>query len=81
MRDVSKRGELWVSIEGKFKVGQSYTKKEIKFILGNLYRDLGLSRTPKATDLEEYFVLERARFTDPDTKKRIEGFKLISYRA
>ena len=39
----------------RFQVGQRYTRDEIKTALGEIYTAAGLKKTPKATDLEEYF--------------------------
>ena len=77
MLDFSKEEELKRAIHNFFKLGQGYTLKEIKENLKYIYRDLNiLSKIPKATDLGKYFKLTRVKFTDPGTKKRIEGFKL-----
>lgn len=76
MIDTSKESELSNSIYNKFKVDYRYTLKEIKSILQSLYRDLGITSKPKATDLGKYFTLIRTKFSDPVTKKRMEGFLL-----
>ena len=76
MIDSSKESELSKSIHNKFKAEYRYTLKEIKFILQDLYRDLGITSTAKASDLGKYFDLIRVKFTDPVTKKRIEGYLL-----
>ena len=79
MIDCSKEGELRKVIYNFFRLGQGYTLKEIKEKLRVIYRNLGItSKTPKATDLRKYFKLTRVKFTDPVTKKRIEGYKLES---
>lgn len=59
-----------------FKENQFYTRKEIKEILKKIYSELGSTKIPKATDLEEYFKLKRCVSTVNDDK-RIEGFKLF----
>ena len=52
-----------------------FTKKDIKQILQDIYRDLGITSKAKATDLGRYFKLTRTRITLPD--KTVEnGFKL-----
>ena len=79
MIDSSKDSELRNAIYNRFKVGNSYTLKEIKEELGVIYRDLGIvTLKPKATDLGKYFKLTRVKFTDSVTKKRIEGYRLDS---
>ena len=76
MIDVSKESELSSVVYKKFQIGSRYTLKEIKLVLQNIYRDLGITSKPKATDLDKYFNLTRTKFSDPKTKKRIEGYLL-----
>ena len=76
MINVSKNNELSSVIYKKFQVNSRYTLKEIKQTLQDIYRDLGIISKPKATDLDKYFSLTRTKFSDPKTKKRIEGYLL-----
>ena len=76
MIDVSKESELSSVVHKKFQIGSRYTLKEIKLTLQDIYRDLGITSKPKATDLDKYFNLTRTKFSDPKTKKRIEGYLL-----
>ena len=76
MIDVSKIDELSSVVYKKFQVNSRYTLKEIKSTLQDIYRDLGITSKPKATDLDKYFNLTRTKFSDPKTKKRIEGYLL-----
>ena len=76
MIDVSKSDELSSVVHKKFQIGERYTLKEIKSVLQDIYRDLGITSKPKATDLDKYFSLTRTKFSDPKTKKRIEGYLL-----
>ena len=78
MIDISKESELSSVVYKKFQIGGKYTLKEIKQILQNIYRDLGITSKAKATDLDKYFSLTRTKFSDPKTKKRIEGYLLGS---
>ena len=78
MIDISKNDELSSVVHKKFQVGSRYTLKEIKLVLQDIYRDLGITSKPKATDLDKYFSLTRTKFSDPKTKKRIEGYLLKS---
>ena len=78
MIDVSKIDELSSVVYKKFQVNSRYTLKEIKSTLQDIYRDLGITSKPKATDLDKYFSLTRTKFSDPKTKKRIEGYLLKS---
>jgi len=42
------------ALQGKFKIGKSYTVDEVKRILVKTYKILRVSRTPKASDLQEF---------------------------
>ena len=55
-----------------FRVGNRYTKADIKTTLKNLYERIGYQKTAKATDLEEYFDLKKIYTSD---KKN--GFELL----
>ena len=71
MIDTSKESELFYAIHNKFKTGEKYLKKDIKPILQDIYRDLGITTSkPKATDLGRYFSLTRIRI------KQQEGYLL-----
>ena len=71
MIDVSKSDELFSAVHNKFKVGEKYLKKDIKPILQDIYRDLGITTSkPKTTDLGKYFNLTRIRI------KQQEGYLL-----
>ena len=65
------------SIYSKFLVGSKYTKQEIKSMLRNIYEDLDYLRTPKASDLDEYFELRSCQITNKETGKRDNGFEII----
>ena len=73
MIDTSKEEELSSAIYKKFKMGEKYLKKDIKPILQDIYRDLGITTSkPKTTDLGKYFNLTRVRI------KQQEGYLLNS---
>ena len=66
---------LETMIRTNFKVGGRYTMKDIKDILSGLYSHLGISKTAKAKDLENYFKLSKTKITMPN-KSLENGFKL-----
>ena len=66
---------LMIGLQDSFLVGNRYTKPEIKEKLGDIYRQIGLDRTPKAVDLENYFELRRCIITVDG--KRFEGFEIV----
>ena len=67
--------KLETMIRTQFKVGDRYSKADIKSILAGLYSQLGITKTPKATDLGNYFSLAKTRVTLPDKTVK-DGFKL-----
>ena len=62
----------------EFNIGEMYTSKNIKNRLGIIYASLGISKTPKATDLGKYFEVKSVLIPNPETEKRDKGFKIIS---
>ena len=66
------------SIYSEFKVGDKLKMSDIKFRLKSLYESINYIATPKATDLENYFNLKKCKVTDPDTKKRVDCFEILS---
>ena len=60
-----------------FKPGDRYSAKNLKQMVGEIYGKLGITKTPKATDLGKYFKLTKTRITLPD-KTVVNGFKLES---
>jgi len=69
--------DIRTSIENEFSVGEVYLKSYIKKRLGELYESLGYYKTPKASDIEDYFVVKGVQVTNKKTGKRDHGYKLI----
>ena len=67
MMNVTKESELSSIIYSKFKVDSRYTLKEIKSTLQDIYRDLGITSKPKASDLGKYFKLQRTRIKQQES--------------
>jgi len=66
------------SITSLFNVGGKYTKKQIKEILAGFYSLNNISKTPKATDLEDYYILKTIKLKVND--KWEHGFEIIKLR-
>ena len=64
----------------KFEIGHRYTLKNIKNSLKLLYSNLGISKTPKASDLKEYFNVSEVMVTDKDTCKRGKGYEILGIK-
>ena len=54
-----------------------YLKSDIKETLRKIYEDLGYNKTPKASDLEEYFELHPCQIKNKETGKKDNGFEII----
>lgn len=65
-------------IQNSFEIGKRYTFNDIKLSLRNLYTSLGLSKNPKATDIDNYFNTENTRIPNPETGKRDNGYLIVS---
>ena len=60
-----------------FFLGKSYTLAEIKEKLGEIYKELGLKKTPKATDLSNYFIVKKT--TAVISGKVVNVLNIIDY--
>ena len=64
-------------VKSKFIPGERYSKSEIKEILRTIYESNGYNKTPKASDLEEYFEIKLCKVLDKITGKSDNGFLII----
>lgn len=74
--NISKEEEYRGRVMNSFKVGERYTKKEIKSILQKVRNDLGMSGVSKATDLNLYFKLTQTTLLSKETGKLEKAFRL-----
>lgn len=69
--------KLGVLILDRFQVGENYPKTMIKQTLQDIYEEIGITdRTPKATDLGDYFALHPSKVQDSSSGKWVNSFKL-----
>lgn len=73
----TKEDDIRAAIFNTFDVGSRYTYKNIKPILADIYKTLGVTSTAKATDLENYFNVNVVKITDPITKKKDKGYLIV----
>lgn len=66
-------------IYNSFKEGEKYSKADLKLIVQKIYDHLGLKKTGKASDFEEWFEMKECKIVGSD-KKRQAGFELIKKR-
>ena len=67
-------------IKSKFIPGDRYSKSEIKETLRTIYETNGYNKTPKASDLEEYFDIKLCKVLDKATGKQDNGFLIIKLK-
>lgn len=70
-----KNKEVSERINEIFKVGDKYSNSNAKVILGNLYSEVGVKKTAKASDLEEYFVLKITKVQE--SGQWLNGFEIL----
>lgn len=71
---------IGANIYEEFIVGERYTKTYIKDRLGTLYKELGYSKSPKATDLEDYFIIKNCMIRNKETGKRDNCYEIIGIK-
>lgn len=62
-----------------FSVGDRITKSSVKEQLKNLYDKLGYTKTPKAVDLGDYFIIKNCKIPRPDGK-RDDGYEILAIK-
>ena len=67
--------ELINSIYSEFKIGNKYSKVKIKEKLKFLYDSQNYNKTPKASDLEQWFEIKSVLLSE--NGKRVAGFEII----
>jgi hypothetical protein len=67
-------------ILSEFLVGEKYTKTDIKNKLKRIYDSVGYSKTPKAVDLGDYFIISTCRIQNIETGKRDAGYLIVSIK-
>ena len=66
-----------IDFSSVFSIGSKYTTKQIKSLLADYYITNSISRTPKASDLEEYFNLKPVKIKN-ESGKWEHGFLILS---
>ena len=63
------------NITSLFSIGSKYSKSQIKEVLREFYNQNSISKTPKATDLLDYFDLKPCQFME--NGKKVNGFVIL----
>ena len=67
-------------ITSKFLRGRKYTLKDIKKELQLIYDSLNLTKTAKASDIEEYYEVKKIKLWDANEKKQNKGYELLELK-
>ena len=70
--------ELINNLSTLFQVGSKYSKARIKEMLREFYTTNNITKTPKASDLEEYYNLKSCQFME--NGKKVNGFLILSLK-
>lgn len=70
------KDSLIEAIYSSFLVGDKYSTNYIKLTLKDIYISCGYEKSPKASDLEDYFDLKAIKLKDSDGKW-VNGFEII----
>ena len=63
----------------EFSVGEKVSKNNVKEKLKKLYKNLGYSKTPRAVDLGEYFIIKNCKIPKPDGT-RDNGYEILKIK-
>jgi hypothetical protein len=66
-------------ILSEFKVGEKYLMSDIKEKLGVIYSSFSYAKTPKATDLGDYFEIKKCKVSIEG--KRVPAFEIIKEKS
>lgn len=72
--------DLNCEIVKNFQIGEKYTKSYLKQKLGEIYKNLGISKTPKASDIGKWFEIKTCKLQNLITGKRDMGFEIMSIK-
>lgn len=75
-----KRYDLNIKIQSNFIVSNRYTKVFVKEKLGEIYNNLGIQSSPKATDIENYFEVKKVQITNKETGKKDHGYLILKIK-
>ena len=75
-----KTDTLLNSIYSTFLVGNRYSNTFIKEKLGEIYNNLDIQSSPKATDIENYFEVKKVQITNKETRKKDHGYLILKLK-
>ena len=80
VEDLEKKEKAKDIILTTFLPDNKYLKSDIKETLRKIYEDCGYNKTPKASDLDEYFELRSCQIKNKETGKKDHGFEILKLK-
>ena len=74
---LTSRDNILQEFESVFVIGNRYSNKDIKLYLTNIYSRLGLYKTPKTTDLNEFFEVKKVQIFSSDRSSKENGLEIL----
>lgn len=71
---------LMDSIYSEFKENEKYSLSSLKIKLGSLYKSINYTKTPKASDIENWFEIKKIKLYEKyldGTRKQSKGYELL----
>ena len=65
----------------EFEINKIYSKAEVKKKLAKIYKEVGYSKTPRAVDLGDYFIIRNCMITNKETGKRDASYEIVSIKS
>jgi hypothetical protein len=67
-------------IKKEFMIGEKVSKNSVKNRLKKVYESVGYSKTPRAIDLGDYFIIKNCMITNKETGKRDASYEIIAIK-
>ena len=73
------KDDIKAKFQEMFEVGKRYTNKSIKETVGKIYMELGITKNPKATDINNYFRTKTVSIIT-ESKEKINGLEILGIK-
>lgn len=68
-------------IKKEFMIGEKVSKNSVKNRLKKVYESVGYSKTPRAIDLGDYFIIKNCMITNKETGKRDASYEILAIKS
>ena len=62
-------------------IGEKVSKNSVKNRLKKVYESVGYSKTPRAIDLGDYFIIKNCMITNKETGKRDASYEILAIKS